>query len=87
MEYVSKFQIGFLNVKSYNKRMISVENDMVTECNTILSENEIEMISVLHINSEFIDFMQSEYGNFSRQMFNVTIARSDGEYYSVVGLN
>ena len=87
MEYVSKFQIGFINVKSYNKRMISVENDMVTECNTILSENEIEMISVLHINSEFIDFMQSEYGNFSRQMFNVTIVRSDGEYYSVVGLN
>ena len=87
MEYVSKFQIGFINVKSYNKRMISVENDMVTECNTILSENEIEMISVLHINYEFIDFMQSEYGNFSRQMFNVTIVRSDGEYYSVVGLN
>ena len=52
---------------------------MVTEGNTLLSDNKIEMRVVLHINYEFVKFVQSKYGNFSRQKFNMTIVRSDGE--------
>ena len=51
----------------------------------LLSDNEVEMIIVLQTNSESMEFMQSKYGNLSRQQFNVTIIRSDGEEYSVVG--
>ena len=58
---------------------------MVTEGNTLLSDDEIEMRVVLRISSEFMEFMRSKYGNLFRQQFNVTIVRSDGEEYSVVG--
>ena len=55
------------------------------EGNTLLIDEDIEMIFVLHINSEFMEFMQSIYGNCSRQKSNVTIIRSDDEEYSVIG--
>ena len=38
-----KFHIGCLNEESHNKRMIYVSNDVVTEGNTLLSDNDIEM--------------------------------------------
>ena len=79
MENESKVNIGCLNAESHNGRMISIGNDVVTEGNTLLSDDEIEMRVVLHISSEFMEFMRSKYGNLFRQQFNVTIVRSDGE--------
>ena len=49
MTNASKFQIGCLNSESHNERMISVGNDMVTEVNTLLSDNKIDMHVVLLI--------------------------------------
>ena len=74
-----KFQIGCLNAESNNERMISVGNDVVNEVNIILSVNNIDMLVVLHIHSEFMEFIRSKHGNFPRQKFNVTIVRSGGE--------
>ena len=85
MEDTSKFQIGCLNSESHNERIISVCNYVVIEGNMLLSDDRIEMLVVLHINSEFMEFMQSKYGNFSRKKFDITIVRSDGEEYSVIG--
>ena len=59
--------------------MISAGNGVVTEGNTLLSDDDIEMLVVLRIHSEFVEFMRSKYGNLSRQKFNVTIVRYDGE--------
>ena len=84
MANASNFQIGCLNAESHNERMISIGNNVVTEGNTLLSGENIDMLVVLHIYSELMDSMQSKYGNFSRQKFNVTIVRYDGEEYSVV---
>ena len=67
MANTSKFQIGCLNVESHNERMIYLVNDIMTESNTLLSDDEIDMCVVLCINSEFMEFMRSKYGNFSRQ--------------------
>ena len=74
-----KFHIGLLNSDIHNYRMISFNNDVVTEGNMLLSDYKIDMLIVLCINSQSMEFMQSKYGNFSRQIFNVTILRSDGE--------
>ena len=41
MDNASKFQIGCLNAESHNERMIYVGNDVVTEGNTLLSDNYI----------------------------------------------
>ena len=60
--------------------MISVGNDVVAEGNTLLSGDNIEILVVLHVNSEFMEFMRSKYGNFSSQKFNVTVVSSYGEY-------
>ena len=46
--------------------MISVGNGVVTEGNTLLSDDEIDMLVVIHISSEFMEFMQSKYSSLSR---------------------
>ena len=51
MENGSKFQIGFQNAESHNQMMIYVGNGVVTEGNTLLSDNYIDMLVVRHINS------------------------------------
>ena len=79
MENAYKFQIVFQNSESRNERMISVGNDMSTEGNTLISDDDIDMLVVLRINSELMEFMRSKYSKLSRQKFNVTIVRSDGE--------
>ena len=78
MENASNFQISCLNSESHNKRIISVDNDVVIEGNTLLSDNDIEKFVILCINSEFMEFMQSKYGNLSRQQLYVTIVRYRG---------
>ena len=75
----SKFQIGCLNAESHNERMISVGNDVATEGNMLLSDYNIEMLVVLCISLELMEFVRSKYSNLSRQKFNVTIVRSNGE--------
>ena len=75
----SKYQIGCLNAESHNERMISVGNDVVVEGNTLLSDDEIEMLAVLLINKDFMEFMRSKYDDLSRQQFNMTIVKSDDE--------
>ena len=52
MENASKFHIGCLNAEIHDDRMISVRNYVMDEGNTLLSDNEIDMILVLHINSK-----------------------------------
>ena len=59
--------------------MISVGNYVVTEGNTLLNDNDIEVLILLLINFEFMEFMRSKYGNLPRHQFNMTIIRSDGE--------
>ena len=51
MENESKVNIGCLNAESHNERMISVRNDVVSELSTLLSDDDIEMLVVLCINS------------------------------------
>ena len=51
MENESKVNIGCLNAESHNERMISVRNDVVSELSTLLSDDCIEMLVVLCINS------------------------------------
>ena len=79
MANASKFQIVCLNAESHNEKMIYVVNNVVTEGKTLLSDNYIDILVVLCIHSEFMDFMQSKYVNLSRQKFNLTIVKYDGE--------
>ena len=51
MVNLSKFHIVYLNAQSHNYRIISVGNDVVTKGNTLLSDDDIEMLLSLHINS------------------------------------
>jgi hypothetical protein len=53
----SSGQIGYLPAESFNERMISAANDIVTEGNTLLDDEEIEMLVLLRMNSDFMEFM------------------------------
>ena len=50
MENAYKFYIVCLNAEIHNGRMISVGNDVVAKGNTLLSDDNIEMLVVPHIN-------------------------------------
>ena len=51
MANASKFHIVCLNADSHNERMASIGNDVVTEGNTLLSDDEIYRLVALRINS------------------------------------
>ena len=54
-------QLGALNAESFCERILSCANIIMTEGNTLLSDEELEMLVVLRINKDFMNFMRKEY--------------------------
>ena len=68
-------QIGALNAESFAERVISGSNLVMTNGNTLLGDKMIEMLVVLRMNREFMEFMRSEYAEeiIKTQPFNMTV--------------
>ena len=57
-------EIGALNAESFCERVLtSCANDVLTEGNTLLSDEELEMLVVLRMNREFMKFMRTHYNH------------------------
>ena len=54
---------------------MSCANDVLTEGNTLLSDEELEMLVVLRMNRKFMRFMREHYSSMLSQQFGQTIIR------------
>ena len=77
------YQIGSLNAESFCERVISACNLVMTTGNTLLGNEELEMLVLLRINRQFMEHMRIHHPEVSNQgTFNQTRingADSDGE--------
>ena len=51
-------QLGALSAESYCERVLSCANNVVTTGNTLLSDEEVEMLVLLRMNRAFMEFMR-----------------------------
>ena len=65
--------IGALNAESFCERVLSAANLVVTDGNTLLSSEEVEMLSVLRINRRFMELCRSKFAKEAKQQFNQTV--------------
>ena len=68
-------QLGALSAESYCERVLSCANTVVTKGNTLLSDEEVEMLVVLRMNRDFMAFMREHYGAEAKQTFGQTVVR------------
>ena len=54
-------QIGALNAESFCERTLSCASNVLTEGNTLLGDEELEMLVVLRMNRRFMEFMRQNY--------------------------
>ena len=70
-------QLGALSAESYCERILSCANNVLTKGNTLLSDAELEMIVVLRMNREFMQFMRAHYAAEAKQVFGQTVVRDE----------
>ena len=73
MAKASKGQIGTLNAESFCERCLSCANLVMTDGNTLLSDEETGMLTCLRMNESFMDYMRNRSPKVSRQRLNQTI--------------
>ena len=61
MASYSTAHIGALNAESFCERVLSCANVVLTSGNTLLRDEEIEMLVVLRMNEDFMEFMRAHY--------------------------
>ena len=67
-------QIGALNAESYGERVLSCASTVLTEGNTfLLSDEELEMLVILRMNREFMQFMRKNYSHLTKETFGRTV--------------
>jgi hypothetical protein len=79
MASCSYASIGALNAESFCERVLSAASLVVTDGNTLLSPEEVEMLSVLRINRRFMEICRSKFAKEAKQQFNQTIVEEDDE--------
>ena len=60
----SKGQIGALNAESFAERILSAANLVLTEGNTLLDDSMLEILVLLRINREFMEYMTAKFQKF-----------------------
>ena len=73
MASCSTGQLGALSAESYCERVLSIANQVVVEGNTLLGDDEVEMITVLRSNCAFMQFMREHYGQEAKQTFSQSL--------------
>mmetsp|Transcript_17226 Transcript_17226/g.55920 ORF Transcript_17226/g.55920 Transcript_17226/m.55920 type:complete len:852 (-) Transcript_17226:375-2930(-) len=63
----SRGSIGTLPAESFCERIISAANLILTEGNTLLGTEELDMLAVLRMNREYIEYLREKHADFVRQ--------------------
>ena len=75
MALCSRGQIGTLLAESFCERILSQSNLVLVDGNTLLSDEELEMVVVLRMNRSFMKYMRTHYNHLSKQEFLATVVR------------
>ena len=51
---------------------------MLTEGNTLLSDEELEMLVILRMNRKFMEYMRKHHNNLAADHFGHTVVNPDG---------
>ena len=65
--------IGALNAESFCERVLRCAGHVLTEGNTLLGDEELEMLVVLRMNRNFMRFMREKYGDVVKQPYGKTV--------------
>jgi len=68
-------QIGALNAESFCERILRAAGHVMTEGNTLLNDEELEMLTVLRINKDFIMKYRKIYREQLNEQFQHTVVR------------
>ena len=80
MASCSNGQIGALNAESFCERVLRCAGHVLTEGNTLLSDEELEMLVILRMNRDFMEFMRAHYNHLTNDHFGHTVVSpEDGE--------
>eukprot|EP00664_Eupelagonemidae_sp_cell27_P000382 gene382-9428_t len=66
MASCSYAQLGALNAESFCERILRCAGHVLTEGNTLLDDEELEMLVVLRMNRDFMEWMRSSYSGLAR---------------------
>ena len=61
-------QIGALNAESFCERTLRTAGHVMSEGNTLLDDAELEMLTILRMNREFMEFMRLHYADLTRSL-------------------
>ena len=73
MASCSKGKLGALNSESYAEHVNSIGKQILTNGNTPLSDEEIEMMVILRMNESFMEHMCQHYRSMVKEVFGCTI--------------
>ena len=65
----SKGCISFLPAASFCERVNSVEKDVMTDVHLLMNDDTLQMMVVLRMKREFIEFLENKHNNLSLQQF------------------
>ena len=69
----SKGCISFLPAASFCERVNSVAKDVMTDAHLLMGDVALEMMVVLRINRNFMEFMRNKHNKVSQQQFGRTV--------------
>lgn len=70
-------QIGAVNSESFCERVLSQAALVLDEGNTLLADEEVEMLTVLRINRGFMEYMRDQYPYVVHQQFGQTVVEEE----------
>ena len=65
--------ISFLPAASFCERVNSVAKDVMTDAHLLMGDVALEMMVVLRINRNFMEFMRNKHNKVSQQQFGRTV--------------
>ena len=74
---IASCYVGHLMAESFSERTYRCAKEVLTEGNSLLSHEEIDMVVVLRMNRRFMEHMRKEYSSLSKQGFNITLDFGD----------
>ena len=57
--------------------LLSCANNVLTEGNSVLSDDELEMLVILRMNRAFMVFMRTHYNHLTRDHFGHTVVNPE----------
>ena len=65
--------LGRCMAESFSERTYRCAKDVLTEGNSLLSDEEINMVLVPRMNRPFVEYMRKAYSSVRKQNFNITL--------------